>query len=122
VPKVPDGFHQRGESDRYEQGTRATLIKNATIWTGAENGTEVVRGDVLLERGVVRGVGSVPASMIASASAMCNLTVVDANGAWVTPGLGGCPLFLSLSLGMALILGSGPALPSRGVQFSVIKG
>jgi hypothetical protein len=48
-------------------------------------GTEIVYGDLLLDRGLVRGIGEIPKSYILQAT---NLTVVDANGAWVTPGLG----------------------------------
>jgi hypothetical protein len=49
------------------------------------NGTEIVYGDLLLDRGLVRGIGEIPQSYISQAT---NLTVVDADGAWVTPGLG----------------------------------
>lgn len=37
-------FHERIVSDRFEAGTPSTLIKNATIFTGGRNGTEVVYG------------------------------------------------------------------------------
>ena len=95
VPRVPNNFHKRDESDRYEAGTRATLIKNATIWTGMANGTEIVYGDILLDKGLVKHIGDIPQSLLAHAF---NLTVVHANGAWVTPGLGEafilpCPAF-----------------------------
>ena len=86
VPGASDDFHEREVSDRYEAGTRATLIRNATIWTGGKNGVEVVHGDLLLDQGLVKDIGKIPQSRIASAF---DLTVVDANGAWVTPGLGG---------------------------------
>ncbi|KAI0050216.1 hypothetical protein FA95DRAFT_1640562 [Auriscalpium vulgare] len=84
VPGPPADFHARDVSDRYEEGIPSTLIKNATIWTGRENGTEILFGDVLLEKGLVKGVGYVPRTLT---EGLKELTVVDAEGAWVTPGL-----------------------------------
>ncbi|THH28414.1 hypothetical protein EUX98_g5775 [Antrodiella citrinella] len=80
----PDSFFARTVSDRFVPGTNSTLIRNANIWTGARNGTETVVGDVLLENGIVKGIGYIPESSLADAR---NLTVVEADGAWVTPGL-----------------------------------
>jgi cytosine/adenosine deaminase-related metal-dependent hydrolase len=73
-------------SDRFEPGTKATLIRNATIWTGALNGTEVIFGDLLLDGGIIKGIGKIPDSRITSVTG--ELTEVDANGTWLTPGLG----------------------------------
>lgn len=50
TPGVPPHFHQREQSDRFESGTKATLIKNAQIFTG----TEVVHGDILIDKGQPR--------------------------------------------------------------------
>lgn len=86
-PGPPKDFFEREESDRYEPGTNATLIRDATIWTGEQNGTEIIRGDLLLEKGLVKGIGDLPRWILDSLDAR-NLTVVDAHGAWVTPGLG----------------------------------
>ncbi|KAI0329537.1 composite domain of metallo-dependent hydrolase [Cubamyces sp. BRFM 1775] len=83
APGPPEGFHERVSSDRYEPGTRSTLLKNATLWTGARNGTEVVYGDVLLDKGLVRSIGHIPRALYVDR----DTDVVDANGAWVTPGL-----------------------------------
>ncbi|EPQ59082.1 hypothetical protein GLOTRDRAFT_113888 [Gloeophyllum trabeum ATCC 11539] len=80
----PPSFAKREVSDRFEPGTNATLIRNARIWTGVDNGTQVLHGDVLLDRGVVKAVGKVDRRLYAPLE---NLTVVDAKGAWVTPGL-----------------------------------
>lgn len=91
IPGPAENFHEREESDRFEVGTGSTLIQNATIWTGTGNGTEIVFGDLLLDRGLVMGVGEIPQSSISRAF---NLTVIDANGAWVTPGLGRTIRFL----------------------------
>ena len=85
LPGPPLNFEAREISDRYEAGTGPTHIRNATIWTGARNGTEIVYGDVYLEKGIVKGIGYIPQSTLDSAE---NLTVVDAKGGWVTPGLG----------------------------------
>jgi len=85
TPIVPQAFYSRKESERYEYGNNATLIRGASIFTGRENGREIAHGDILLDRGVIRGIGRIPARTIDQAE---NLTVVEAYGAWITPGLG----------------------------------
>ncbi|KAH7913892.1 carbohydrate esterase family 9 protein [Hygrophoropsis aurantiaca] len=80
----PSNFHHRGQSDRFVPGTQATLITNAKIWTGNHNGTEVVHGDILLARGIIIASGHIQPSVVQSYS---NVDVVDAHGAWVTPGI-----------------------------------
>ena len=60
------------------------------IWTGARNGTEIVYGDVLLDKGLVVAVGYIPPSLldgISQSSTTDFLRVEDLGGAWVTPGL-----------------------------------
>jgi len=79
-------FLIREVSDRFETGTKPTLIRNATIWSGGRNGTEVIFGDLLLDGGIVKGMGEIPDFRIARIAD--ELTVVDANGSWLTPGLG----------------------------------
>ncbi|KZT29292.1 hypothetical protein NEOLEDRAFT_1085063 [Neolentinus lepideus HHB14362 ss-1] len=80
----PADFGDREVSDRFEPGTNTTLIRNARLWTGVNNGTEVIHGDLLLDKGLVKAVGKVPRSLYAFLE---NVTVIDAKGAWVTPGL-----------------------------------
>ncbi|CAK5276446.1 unnamed protein product [Mycena citricolor] len=70
-------------SDRFVPGTPPTLIKNAKIITGARNGTEVVYGDVLLDKGLVVAVGYIPDHFVLPP----DVVVVDAEGKWITPGL-----------------------------------
>ncbi|PFH51544.1 hypothetical protein AMATHDRAFT_175162 [Amanita thiersii Skay4041] len=78
-------FHDRTHSDRFAAGAKSVLIKRARIWTGDKNGTEIMRGDILLENGIIRRVGrSLDASLDVDAS---SLTVLDVDDAWVTPGL-----------------------------------
>jgi len=84
TPVVPQAFYSRNESERYEYGNNATLIRNASIFTGRENGQEIIYGDILFDRGVIKGIGKIPARTIDRAE---NLTVIEANGTWVTPGL-----------------------------------
>lgn len=79
----PPNFHARTHSDRYVPGTRPLWLKNAKLWTGAFNGTEVIYGDVLLDKGLIQAVGYIPPELLSRS----DLRVVDANGAWVTPGL-----------------------------------
>ncbi|KAJ7727167.1 hypothetical protein B0H14DRAFT_2640955 [Mycena olivaceomarginata] len=55
VPQPPPEFtvtRLETGSDRCVQGTRPTLIKDAKILTGVRNGTEVIFGDVLLDKGI----------------------------------------------------------------------
>ncbi|KAJ7225059.1 hypothetical protein B0H12DRAFT_1328757 [Mycena haematopus] len=70
-------------SDRFVPGTRPTLLKNAKILTGARNGTEVIFGDVLLDKGVILAVGYIPELLTLDR----NLDVIDAEGKWISPGL-----------------------------------
>ncbi|TFK22333.1 hypothetical protein FA15DRAFT_706442 [Coprinopsis marcescibilis] len=80
----PPDFWGRDKSDRFERGTNGTLIRNAKIFTGENNGTVVIYGDLLLDKGIIRGIGDIPGRVIDSVE---NLTVIQAHGAWVTPGL-----------------------------------
>ncbi|KAF7364300.1 Composite domain of metallo-dependent hydrolase [Mycena sanguinolenta] len=82
----PPGFtatRTESGSDRFVPGTRPTLIKNAKILTGARNGTEVVFGDVLLDKGVILTVGYIPEALKVDR----DLEIIDADGKWVSPGL-----------------------------------
>ena len=53
------------------------------------DGTEIVYGDVLLDRGLVMAVGYIPPSLLDSVmqSSSTEIRVEDLRGAWVTPGL-----------------------------------
>lgn len=84
-PRVPPNFAHRTESDRYVPGTEPVLIHNVTIWTGENNGRQVVRGDVLLARGLVKWVGGSVLELAKSEFGQA-LVIVDAKGKWVTPG------------------------------------
>ncbi|TFK43732.1 carbohydrate esterase family 9 protein [Crucibulum laeve] len=84
TPGPSQEFHDREVSDRFEEGTNATLIRNCTIFTGEKNGTVVIHGDILLDKGIVKGLGKVSRRVIDNTP---NLTLIEANGAWVTPGL-----------------------------------
>ncbi|KAJ7650701.1 carbohydrate esterase family 9 protein [Roridomyces roridus] len=80
----PHDFHSRTQSDRHVPGTRPYLIQNAKLWTGLDNGTQIIQGDVLIDRGLIKGVGSLSALRETYGS---ELVVIDAKGAWVTPGI-----------------------------------
>jgi hypothetical protein len=58
-PTVPPGFHARTTSDRFQDGTSPVLIKNASIWTGRLDGREVVKGDLLMDKGIIKAFGDV---------------------------------------------------------------
>ena len=79
-PGPPADFHLRTVSDRYEQGTPAILLKNATIWTGRESGKEVIHGDLLLDKGLIKAVGDI---VLRNEH---EVKVIELHGAWVTPG------------------------------------
>lgn len=76
-------FGTRTASDRFTPGTLPTLISNATIWTGRTSGLEVIRGDILLDKGIIIEVGDVSPSKL---RAYRSLVSVNAGGQWVTPG------------------------------------
>ncbi|KAJ6537943.1 hypothetical protein B0H19DRAFT_1181333 [Mycena capillaripes] len=80
---APDFTATRTESDRFVPGTRPTLLTNAKILTGARNGTEVIFGDVLLDKGVIVAVGYIPQHLVLPK----DLEIIDAEGKWISPGL-----------------------------------
>ncbi|KAF8597515.1 hypothetical protein BDV93DRAFT_479402 [Ceratobasidium sp. AG-I] len=84
-PGPPRSFWSRTESDRYEPGTPPTLIQNATIWTGGDNGYEVILGDVLLDKGIIKAVGRIPPGMLDAVGS--KLVVKNVHGAWVSPAI-----------------------------------
>lgn len=63
-------------------------MRNATIWTAANDGHEILTGDLLMHYGLIKAIGQVPLSMIQQLELEnVNLEIVDAHGAWVTPGI-----------------------------------
>ncbi|KAI0266867.1 carbohydrate esterase family 9 protein [Gloeopeniophorella convolvens] len=82
----PD-FHERVRSDRHAPGTPPTLILNARIWTGSANGTEALEGHVYFDQGVIKGVGEVDVELVKRLHRQNSLTIVNAQGAWITPGI-----------------------------------
>jgi hypothetical protein len=83
-PGAREDFHSRERSERFEPGTPATLIKNGKIWTGGDKGNEVIEADILLNNGIIKGLGYFTESELAQYT---SLKVVDAKSAWVTPGI-----------------------------------
>ncbi|KJA29058.1 hypothetical protein HYPSUDRAFT_211640 [Hypholoma sublateritium FD-334 SS-4] len=87
LPGPPAGFYEREQSDRFEKGTRPVLVRNAKIWTGNKNGTEVLRAtDILIDGGIIKSIGHL-GHLLDGNTKMINLEVVDAEGRWVTPGI-----------------------------------
>ncbi|KAJ7078078.1 hypothetical protein C8R44DRAFT_896061 [Mycena epipterygia] len=82
-PAATPLFNLRTESDRFELGTRAVLVKNATIWTGRVDGLEILKGDIFMAGGIITAVGVVKKSLLD----LYEHDVLDAQGAWVTPGI-----------------------------------
>ncbi|KAK0452688.1 carbohydrate esterase family 9 protein [Armillaria borealis] len=85
LPRPPPEFASRLQSDRYVQSTQPTLLKNATIWTGRVSGFEVVRGDLLMDKGIVKKVGDIDVEVLDGFGN--ELVVQDVGGAWVSPGI-----------------------------------
>ncbi|KZO93082.1 composite domain of metallo-dependent hydrolase [Calocera viscosa TUFC12733] len=81
LPGPPAGFAERTESDRFEPDTPPTLIVNGTIWLGGER---VVEGELYMDGGVIRAIGYVPKELYENEP---GVVVVNAQGAWVTPGI-----------------------------------
>ena len=75
-PGPPADFHSRSQSDRYQPGTEAVFIRNATIWTGESNGKEVLHGDVFLDGGLIKAIGNVPDEVL---TAHDDVLVIEAN-------------------------------------------
>ncbi|GJE95448.1 carbohydrate esterase family 9 protein [Phanerochaete sordida] len=84
-PGPPSDFAKRTQSDRYVPGTKPILIKNAKIWTGEKNGTEVITADILLDKGVIKGIGQTTRKVLSAFKD--DIEVIDAKNAWVTPGI-----------------------------------
>ena len=78
-----EDFYSRTESDRFVPGTAPVYLKNAKIWTGARNGSEVIYGDIFLDKGLVKALGYVPPRLLENN----NYEFRDVQGAWITPGL-----------------------------------
>jgi hypothetical protein len=76
-------FPSRAFSEQFDHHENDTLIVNATIFTGAKNGTEVLKGDILISKGVIKALGKDIRS-----DGRKHSKIVDVKGAWVTPGLG----------------------------------
>ncbi|KAJ6491350.1 hypothetical protein C8R47DRAFT_1045160 [Mycena vitilis] len=95
----PDDFQSRTQSDRFQEGTKPTLIQNATIWTGLDEGNEVVRGDILMDKGLIKKVGHVEDAILRS---YADIVVLDVAGSWVSPGI--------VDLHSHLGVGSSPSL------------
>jgi hypothetical protein len=86
VPGPSSHFYSRASSDRYVPGTPATLILNARIWTGGQNGTETLEGHVYFDKGIFKGVGGLDVNAVKIRHSEDSLDIVDAKGAWMTPG------------------------------------
>ncbi|OJT07645.1 hypothetical protein TRAPUB_1485 [Trametes pubescens] len=58
--------------------------QNAAIWTGRDEGREVLKGDILLDQGLVKWIGHADKHLLDEYQ---DLNRVDARGRWVTPGI-----------------------------------
>ncbi|KAJ7510331.1 hypothetical protein B0H11DRAFT_1958549 [Mycena galericulata] len=82
-PGPPPSFNRRTQSDRFQPGTRAVLVRNATIWTGRVDGLEVLKGEIFMDGGIIVALGVIEQALLD----LHEHETVDAQGAWVTPGI-----------------------------------
>ncbi|WVQ81918.1 hypothetical protein IAT38_004045 [Cryptococcus sp. DSM 104549] len=90
ISRPPPSFERfdasRDKSDRFVEGTKAVWLKNGTVWTGEDDGQEVLKGaSVFLENGVIRKIGS--ERDLEELLKSKDHETVELNGAWVTPGI-----------------------------------
>ncbi|KAG8880724.1 hypothetical protein FRB98_004765 [Tulasnella sp. 332] len=85
MPGPSASFASRLRSERFEPGTKAQYIHNATIWTGLKDGHDVIQGDILLQNGLIWAVGQIPEDIIKQTGT--GVEHINAHGAWVTPGI-----------------------------------
>ncbi|KAF8558348.1 composite domain of metallo-dependent hydrolase [Imleria badia] len=83
-PGPPPDFARRTQSDRFVDGTRATLLKNASLWTGDPLQYEIHGADILLDKGIIKFLGHASEEILANYG---DLLTVDVGGSWVTPGI-----------------------------------
>ncbi|KAG1827623.1 uncharacterized protein BJ212DRAFT_1494927 [Suillus subaureus] len=108
-PGPPPNFHTRTQSDRLadSENTTPILVRNATIWTAANDGHEVLTGDLLMHHGLIKAIGDIPLSLIRQFELKNRkLEVIDVHGAWVTPGI--------VDLHSHIGVGSAPQLNGAG--------
>ncbi|KAG6372339.1 carbohydrate esterase family 9 protein [Boletus reticuloceps] len=82
-PGPPPDFARRTQSDRFVDGTPATLLKNASVWTGGPLQYEIHGADIMLDKGIIKFLG--PSEDILANYG--DFLTVDVGGSWVTPGI-----------------------------------
>lgn len=90
VPGPDHAFQHRTQSDRFE-GARSVIIHNVTVWTGEHDGQELLHGmSILLERGLISRIAphiNEDSDSESWGSWAADATVIQGNGAFVTPGI-----------------------------------
>ena len=91
-PDTSSFAKDRTISDRFEVGTKPVLLSNGTLWTGADNGEQVIYGgSVLLKNGIVWKIGK-HADVLAEMTTEGLLgddevETIELDGKWVSPGI-----------------------------------
>ncbi|KAK1230023.1 hypothetical protein PQX77_006906 [Marasmius sp. AFHP31] len=84
LPSPPKDFYNRTQSDRFDASLapkHPVVVRNATILTGeVAEGLEIVFGDVLLDKGIIKAVGKI-------GKVDGEVEEIQAHGAWVTAGI-----------------------------------
>ncbi|OWZ77540.1 amidohydrolase [Cryptococcus neoformans Bt85] len=77
---------KREKNDRFVPGTKSVWLKNGTVWTGEDDGNEILQGvDLFLENGVIRKMA--PMLELDEILKGSEYDEVELHGAWVTPGI-----------------------------------
>nr|XP_018261300.1 amidohydrolase [Kwoniella dejecticola CBS 10117]OBR83458.1 amidohydrolase [Kwoniella dejecticola CBS 10117] len=87
-PHFPPSTNKRKYNDRHVPGSASIWLKNGTLWTGEEGGTEILKGvDVLLQDGLIRRIGTSKDLAEYINGNGKDVEEVQLHGAWVTPGI-----------------------------------
>jgi len=90
-PDTTNFSKNRTMSDRYETGTKPVLLSNGTLWTGDDNGEQIIYGgSVLLKNGIIWKIGKhkdVLKEIEADGLKDDDFETVELSGKWVTPGI-----------------------------------
>ncbi|KAJ2931515.1 hypothetical protein H1R20_g5580, partial [Candolleomyces eurysporus] len=84
---MPTKSHNGVERCELVLDNQKTSSVDVLIWTGKKNGTEVIERDILMDKGIIKSIGHLDVASGLVASYGSRLVVVDAEGAWVTPGI-----------------------------------
>ncbi|EGO25215.1 hypothetical protein SERLADRAFT_414896 [Serpula lacrymans var. lacrymans S7.9] len=107
--------NERLQLDRFQPGTNPIVIRNASIWTGLDNGLDVLQADLFLDKGLIKSVGEIDLTILAKDRTK-EITVIDAHGTWLTPGIVDVHSHMSVDAAPALSGGQAFTIKLRSTQ------